>query len=170
MGGVLTLQVRGQQRDGVLGKGSLGMGQRQQQQQQQQGHGVGGRGHPVRGSSSPRGYPLTHMLALKGETEKWGEGLSSLCPCRRQTPPQVYPQKTLWGGAKNRLRLTPSQLSLVTQGPSLANWPELVSGKPAGVTPGKDRTDPLPHPPAFPPLSRLAVGHSVGDTSRPLSC
>lgn len=51
------------------------MGKREQQeQQQQQGHEVGGTGHPVRGSSGPRGCPLTHMPALKGETGKSGGG------------------------------------------------------------------------------------------------
>lgn len=103
----LTLQVRGQQREGVLGKGSPGVG-KYKQEHQQQGHEAGGAGHSVWGSSSPRGCPLTHTLALREETEKWGKVSDSLHPSCRQDPPLVYPQKSLWSGIKNPLSGTAS--------------------------------------------------------------
>lgn len=58
----------------------------------------------MRGSSGPRGCPFTHMLALKGQTEKSGakgQVPSTLNAVRLLS--QVYPQKTLWGGGKNSL-------------------------------------------------------------------
>lgn len=72
----------------------------------------GARGILCGAAQAPGGTPSPICWPWSGETEKWGKGLSSLYPCCRQTPPQVYPQKTLWGGAKSHLCLTPSQLSL----------------------------------------------------------
>lgn len=120
----------------------------------------------MRGSSSPRGYPLTHMLALEGETEKWGEGTKfSRALLQADSSPGLSPEDPVgWGKEPS---LPHSQPAVpVTQGPSLSNWPKLVGMKPASVTPGKDRTDLLPLP-AFLPLSCLGLGHSVGDSSRP---
>lgn len=104
----------------------------------------GARGILCGAAQAPGGTPSPICWPWSGETEKWGKGLSSL-PCLRQTPPQVYPQETLWGG-RRAIQPHSQPAVTVTQGPSLSNWPKLV-----GVTPGKDRTNPPPLP-AFPPL------------------
>ena len=122
----LTLQVRGQQREGVLGEGSLGMGKREQQEQQ--GHEAGGTGHPVRGSSGPRGCPLTHMPALKEETDKsGGRGQIPSPLAQAGSSPGLTLEDPVGRGNQPFLWhcLGPSQLSLSLQAflsPTGPNW------------------------------------------------
>lgn len=123
--GLLTSKVRGQQREWILRKDGPGLGRcQQQQQQQQQGHEVGSTGHPVRGSSGPRGYPLTHMLVLKRETEK-----SSSERGAGRSPPGLSPEDP--GRSEKVLPLgrcpRPQPAVAVTQGPPLSNQRKLAA-------------------------------------------
>lgn len=89
---------------------------------------MGGTGHPVRGSSGPRGCPLTHMPALKEETDKSGERGWIPSPSTQAGSPLVYPQRTLWAWGKQPFPwhcLSPSQLSLSLKAfpsPAGPNW------------------------------------------------
>lgn len=100
----------------------------------------------MRGSSGPWGCPLTHMLALKGDREKWGMGPNPFTLNTGRLLPLSVPRRPCGlGEATPSLALPRSQpAATVTQGLSLSNWPKLAGARPAGVTPGKDRTHPLP--------------------------
>lgn len=132
-GRALTLQVRGQQREGVLGEGGLGVGQREQQQQP--GHEAGGAGHPVGGSSGPRGCPLAHMQALEGDAEEsWGRGRIPSTPAAGGLLPGLSPEDPVeLGKEPSRWHcLRPDRLSLSLKALPTATGPSwLARGLPA---------------------------------------
>lgn len=80
----------------------------------------------MRGSSSPREYPLTHMLALKWGDRKVGEGTKFFLPLlQADSSPGLSPEDPVGWGKEPSLPHSQPAVT-VTQGPSLSNWPKLV--------------------------------------------